>query len=412
MIIFGTLKKRLRMSRTERLIAETDKYLAHNYHPLPVVFTKASGVWYEDVEGNKYLDMLAGYSAANHGHCHPRIVDVAYEQFRRLVVAPRAVYSDRLTEFGKVITEFCGMDKILPANGGAEAVETAIKLSRKWGYLNKKINNDHAEIVVCNENFHGRTTTIVGFSTEKQYRNGFGPFTPGFKLIEFGNPDALGRIITKNTVAFLVEPIQGKGGINIPERGYFKEVQKICRKNNVLLVLDEIQTGFGRTGMDFAYQWECIRPDVLIIGKSLGGGLAVSGVLANDEIMSVMTPGDHGSTFGGNPLACALAMEGVSILIDERLSERSALRGGYFLSRLRDIKSPLIKEVRGRGLMIGLELTVQARPVCEALLRERILCKETRENVIRFTPPLVISIEDIDWAMERIEKVFRKLEGR
>ena len=399
------------MSRTESLIAETEKYLAHNYHPLPVVFTKAEGVWYEDVEGNKYLDMLAGYSAGNHGHCHPRIVNAMVEQSKRLVVAPRAAYSDKLAEFGKIITEFCGMDKILPANGGAEAVETAIKISRKWGYLNKKINTDDAKIVVCNENFHGRTTTIVGFSTESQYRRGFGPFAPGFRVIEFGNPDALGRVITKNTVAFLVEPIQGEGGLNIPDDFYLREVERICRKNNVLLVLDEIQTGFGRTGTDFAFQHEGIRPDILIIGKSLGGGLAVSGVLANNEIMSVMTPGDHGSTFGGNPLACAVAIEAIAVHKDEKLSDRSAEMGSYFLGELKNLRSPFIKEVRGRGLMIGVELVPQAgkaRPFCEELLKEGIFCKETRDNVIRFTPPLVINRITIDWAMRQIEKVFQE----
>ena len=400
------------MNRTEQLIAETDKYLAHNYHPLPVVFTKAQGVWYWDVEGNQILDMLAGYSAGNHGHCHPRIVKALMEQCQRLVVAPRSAYSDKLAEFGRVITEFCGMDKILPSNGGVEAVETAIKLSRKWGYLKKGIEEKSAdsEIIVCAGNFHGRTTTVVGFSTESQYRNGFGPFAPGFEVIEFGNSDALEKAITKNTAAFLVEPIQGEGGINIPPSSYFKEVERICRKNNVLLVLDEIQTGFGRTGYDFAFQHENIRPDILIIGKSLGGGMAVSGVLANNEIMSVMTPGDHGSTFGGNPLACAVAIEAINVLKDEELSNRSALMGGYFIGKLKGIKSPLIKEVRGRGLMIGIELTPQAgkaRPFCEALLKEGIFCKETRDNIIRFTPPLVITTIEIDWAMTRIEKVFQ-----
>ncbi|KKR02486.1 MAG: Acetylornithine aminotransferase [Candidatus Yanofskybacteria bacterium GW2011_GWA1_39_13] len=400
------------MNRTEQLIAETDRYLAHNYHPLPVVFTKAKGVWYWDVEGKKIMDMLAGYSAGNHGHCHPRIVKALKDQCQRLVVAPRSAYSDKLAEFGRVITEFCGMDKILPSNGGVDAVETAIKLSRKWGYTYKGIEEKSAdsEIIVCSGNFHGRTTTVVGFSTESQYRKGFGPFAPGFNVIEFGNSDALEKAITRDTVAFLVEPIQGEGGINIPPSSYFREVELICREKNILLILDEIQTGFGRTGYDFAFQHENIRPDILIIGKSLGGGMAVSGVLASNEIMSVMTPGDHGSTFGGNPLACAVAIEAINVLKDEELSNRSALMGDYFKWRLKAIKSPLIKEVRGRGLMIGVELTPQAggaRRFCEALLNEGIFCKETRDNIIRFTPPLIITQSQIDWAMKRIEKVFQ-----
>lgn len=407
------------MSRSERLIAETEKYLAHNYHPLPVVFTKASGAWYEDADGNRILDMLAGYSAGNHGHCHPRITRSLIEQCQRLVVAPRAGYTDKLPEFGRTLTEFCRMGKVLPMNSGAEAFETAIKISRKWGYKReKKVPDNQAKIIVCHNNFHGRTPGAVGASDVPEYRDGFGPFLPGFEWIDFGDPDSLGRIITKdkksqkNTVAFIVEPIQGEGGINIPPDGYLIEIERICRKYNVLLVFDEVQTGFGRTGYDFAHQREGVRPDILIIGKSLGGGLAVSAVLADDHIMNVIGPGDHGSTFGGNPLACAVAVEAVNVLKDERLTDKSAILGDYFLGRLREIKSPLIKEVRGRGLMIGLELAPcagVARPFCEALLKEGIFCKETRDTVIRFTPPLVISMAEIDWAVERIKRVFTKI---
>ena len=395
---------------TRDIIERVEKYIAHNYHPLPVVFTQAEGVWYKDAEGNQILDMLAGYSAGNHGHCHPRITAALMEQCQKMVVAPRAAYTDVLADFGELITEFCGMDKILPANGGAEAVETAIKISRKWGYEKKGIdeeNGEVAEIIVCYDNFHGRSYGPISASSVPEYRKGFGPFLPGIEWVQFGDPDALERKINKNTAAFIVEPIQGEGGINIPDDFYLRKVERICRRNNVLLVLDEIQTGFGRTGYDFAFQYNNIQPDMLIIGKSLGGGLAVSGVLANDEIMSVMTPGIHGSTFGGNPLACAVAIEAIKVLKDEKLSDNSAITGGYFLGELKKLKSPLIKKVRGRGLMIGVELVGAARPFCEALLEEGIFCKETHDNVIRFTPPLVIRRLEIDWAMPRIARVLK-----
>lgn len=401
------------MSKSELMISQVDKYLAHNYNPLSIVITKASGAWYEDVEGNNILDMLAGYSVANFGHCHPRITQVIIEQVSRLVVAPRSLYTDKLAEFGQALAQFCGMDRVLPSNGGVEAYETALKISRKWGYEKKGIPKNQAEIIVCYNNFHGRTMGAISASDVPEYKNGFGPLLFGFRWVPFGDSDVLARLITENTAAFFVEPIQGEGGINIPPDGYLREVVSICRKHNVLSVFDEIQTGFGRTGYDLAYQYEGegAKPDMLIVGKSLGSGIAVSAVAADNHIMEVMTPGIHGSTYGGNPLACAVAIEAIRILKDEKMSVRSATIGAYFLSRLKEIKSPIIREVRGRGLMIGIELvrgTGGARRFCEALLKEGIFCKETHIDVIRLTPPLVISRVDIDWALERIEKVLTK----
>lgn len=393
-------------------MSQVNKYLAHNYHPLPAVITKASGAWYEDVDGNQILDMLAGYSVANFGHCHPRITRAIIEQASRLVIAPRSLYTDKLAEFGQALAEFCGMNKVLPSNGGVEAYETALKISRKWGYEKKGIPRGRAEIIVCYNNFHGRTIGAISASDVPEYKNGFEPFLTGFRWIPFDDSDVLARLITENTVAFFVEPIQGEGGINIPSDGYLRQVVSICKKYNVLSVFDEIQTGFGRTGYDLAYQYEKeAKPDMLIVGKSLGSGIAVSAVAANDPIMEVMTPGIHGSTYGGNPLACAVAIEAIKILKDEKMSARSAAMGRYFIRRLKAIQSSLIKEVRGRGLMIGIELIPEAggaRRFCEALLKEGIFCKETHENVIRLTPPLVISRVDIDWALERIEKVLTK----
>lgn len=400
------------MSRSGLMMSQVDKYLAHNYYPLSVVVAKASGAWYEDVNGNKILDMLAGYSVANFGHCHPRITRAIIEQAQRLVVAPRSLYSDRLSEFGRTLAELCGMDKVLPSNGGVEAYETALKISRKWGYEKKGIQRGRAEIIVCYNNFHGRTMGAISASDVSEYKNGFEPLLSGFRWIPFGDSNALTRLITENTAAFFVEPIQGEGGINIPYHGYLREVVSICRKHNVLSVFDEIQTGFGRTGYDLAYQYEeGAKPDMLIVGKSLGSGIAVSAVAADDHVMKVMTPGIHGSTYGGNPLACAVAIEAISILRDEEMSDRSATMGAYFIGRLQEIKSPLIKEVRGRGLMIGIELIREAggaRRFCEALLKKGIFCKETHIDVIRLTPPLVISRVDIDWAIERIKRVFTK----
>ena len=404
------------MVRTAQDIIEgTESFSAHNYHPLPVVLTRGEGSWVWDVNGNSYLDMLSAYSAQNFGHCHPRIVSVMVEQAKKLAVTSRAFYTDKYEEFVRTITGFCHMDKVLPANGGAEAVETAIKISRKWGYENKFIEPESAEIIVCSNNFHGRTTTIVGFSTEAQNRNGFGPFTPGLKLISFGDHVALNNAITENTVAILVEPIQGEGGIIVPPDGYLWTVRNICNRRKILLVLDEIQTGMGRTGFNFAYQHDHrfgnAKPDILILGKALGGGmLPVSAVLARDEIMNVIKPGDHGSTFGGNPLACAVAIESINVLEEEGLTQKARELGGYFISELKRIQNHLVKEVRGRGLLVGLELVEDqgiGRRFCEAMLEEGILCKETRDNVVRFAPPLIIKRVELDWALERIERVLR-----
>ncbi len=402
------------MLRSQRIIEEIERLSAHNYHPLPVVLTKGQGVWIWDVDGNKYLDMFGAYSAQNFGQCHPRIIEAGIAQMRRLGTTSRAVYTDVYEKFVKAISDLCSMGGILPGSGGAESVETAIKASRKWGHKVKRVKS--AEIIFATSNFHGRTTTIVSASDDDQNRDGFGPFTPGLRIVPFGDPDALGRAINKNTAAFLVEPIQGEGGIVIPPDGYFREVRRICDKYNVLLVLDEIQTGLGRTGYDFAYQYEGIRPDVLILGKALGGGVApVSVTLGRPDVMGVFHPGDHGSTFGGNPLACALAVESIAVLREENLSERARNLGNYFMRELKQIKYLLIKEVRGRGLMIGLELNDRkgsGRSFCEAMLRQGILCKETRESSIRFAPPLIIDKYQIDLAVEKVKIVLREMEER
>lgn len=386
-----------------------DKFGAHNYHPLDVVIERASGVWVWDVEGNKYLDCLAAYSAVNQGHCHPRIVKALKEQADKVTLTSRAFRNDQLPLLCKELCELIGYEMMLPMNSGAEAVETSLKAVRKWGYKIKKVENDKAEIIVCSNNFAGRTITIISFSTEEQYKDGYAPFTPGFKIIPYGDSEALEKAITKNTVAFLVEPIQGEGGVVVPPEGFLKKSFEICKNNNVLFVADEIQSGLGRSGKLFAFQYENIRPDVVIIGKALSGGCyPVSAVLSDKEILGVFNPGDHGSTFGGNPLAAAIARESLKVLIEENLIEKSFEMGKYFIEKLKQIKSKHIKEVRGKGLFIGVELFPEAkgaRRFCEALMKEGILCKETHENVIRFAPPLVITKEEIDWAMERIEKV-------
>ena len=386
-----------------------EKFGAHNYHPLDVVIERAEGVWVYDVEGNKYLDCLAAYSAVNQGHCHPRIVKALKEQAEKVTLTSRAFRNNQLPFLYKELSELTGYQISLPMNSGAEAVETALKAARKWGYKIKGVENDKAEIITCENNFAGRTITIVGFSTEAQYKDGFGPFTPGFKSIPYGNAEALEKAITKNTVAFLVEPIQGEGGVIVPPEDYLKDAYDICKKNNVLFITDEIQTGLGRTGKLFAFEYENIRPDMVIIGKALSGGCyPVSAVLSNKEILGVFKPGDHGSTFGGNPLGAAIAREALKVLIDENLIENSYTLGEYFRERLRKIKTPHVKEIRGKGLFIGVELKPEAkgaRRFCEALMKKGVLCKETHENVIRFAPPLVIKKEEIDWAMERVEEV-------
>jgi len=395
--------------RSEDYIKEVERYSAHNYHPLPVVLCKGEGVWVWDVEGNRYLDMLSAYSAVNQGHRHPKIIKALLEQAERITLTSRAFHNDKMGPFLKKLCEIAGFDKALPMNTGAEAVETAIKTARKWGYLKKKVEDNKAEIIACENNFHGRTTTIVGFSTEPQYKFGFGPFTPGFTVIPYGDADALERAINPNTVAFLVEPIQGEGGVIVPPEGYYRKVREITKKHNVLLIADEIQTGFGRTGTLFALDREQVKPDILVVGKALGGGVyPVSAILANDDIMDVYNPGDHGSTFGGNPLASCVGIASLDVIIEEKLSERAEELGNYFMEKLRSFGSPFVKEVRGRGLLIGVEIKKEygsARPYCEKLMKLGILAKETHEQVIRFAPPLVISKEEIDWALERIKKV-------
>jgi ornithine--oxo-acid transaminase len=391
---------------TKDFVELENQYGAHNYHPLDVVIERAQGVWVYDVDGNKYLDCLAAYSAVNQGHCHPAILKTLTEQAHKVTLTSRAFRNDQLPLLYKELHELTGMDMALPMNSGAEAVETALKTARKWGYKGKGIPEGKAEIIACANNFHGRTITIVGFSSDQQYRDGFGPFTPGFKIIPFGDAQALRDAITPNTCAFLVEPIQGEAGIIIPPPGFLKEAAKICREQRVLLMVDEIQSGLGRTGKLFAYQHEGVKPDVIIVGKALSGGFyPVSAVLASKEILGVYKPGDHGSTFGGNPLGCAVARTALRVLVQEKLVERSAELGAYFLARLKTLHSSDLKEVRGKGLWIGIELRSPARPYCEALKQEGILCKETHDYVIRIAPPLVITREEIDWAFDRIRKV-------
>jgi len=394
---------------TKDFIELEELYGAHNYHPLDVVIERAEGVWVYDVEGNRYLDCLASYSAVNQGHCHPEILKAMFEQAQKVTLTSRAFRNDQLPLFYQQLHELTGYETALPMNSGAEAVETAVKAARKWGYKVKGIPDGQAEIVVCANNFHGRTVTVISFSTDEQYRDGFGPFTPGFKVIPFGDAAALRDAITPNTCAFLVEPIQGEAGIVIPPDGFLRDAAEICRHNNVLLIVDEIQSGLGRTGKLFAYMHEGIRPDMVIVGKALSGGFyPVSAVLSSKEILGVFHPGDHGSTFGGNPLGCAVARAALHVLIDEKLVQRSAELGDYFLSKLRTLRSPHLREVRGKGLWIGIELDVSARPYCEALKELGILCKETHDHVIRIAPPLVITRKEIDWAFERIRKVIEE----
>ena len=395
---------------TKEFIETEEKFGAHNYHPLDIVVSKAEGVWVWDVEGNKYMDFLAAYSAVNQGHCHPRIFKAMVDQAQKVTLTSRAFRNDQLGKYYKKLTALCEMEMVLPMNTGAEAVETAIKAARKWGYIIKGVPQDKAEIVVCKNNFHGRTTTIVGFSTEEEYRQGFGPFTPGFKIIPYGDANAFESAVTPNTVAILLEPIQGEGGIIIPTAGYLREIQNICKEQKILFIDDEIQAGLGRTGKLFAYQHEeGVKPDMLIIGKALSGGFyPVSAVVSSKEILGVFRPGEHGSTFGGNPLACAIASEALDVLVEEKLSDHSAELGEYLMDLLQSIETNHINEIRGRGLWVGIELKKEAggaRRFCEALMKEGLLCKETHEHVIRLAPPLVISKEEINWAFSRIEKV-------
>ena len=396
-------------TESRRLIEVAEKYGANNYHPLPIVISTAKGVWVKDPEGNKYMDMLSAYSALNHGHRHPRVIKALTEQAKQVTLTSRAFNNAQLGPFLKELCEFSGYEMALPMNTGAEAVETALKAVRKWGYKVKGVQADKAEIITCSNNFHGRTISTVSFSTEPQYKDGFGPFTPGFKTVEYGNLESLKAAITPNTVAFLLEPIQGEAGIIVPPAGYLKAAYDLCKANRVLFVADEIQTGFGRSGMKFACDYEGVKPDMLTLGKALGGGvMPVSAVVSSREVLGVFNPGDHGSTFGGNPLACAAAREALRVLTEEKLVEKSFEMGKYFMDKLRSIKGPHIKEVRGKGLLIGLEMDCKARPYCEQLMGLGLLCKETHDHVIRFAPPLVITQKEIDWAFKRIKKVLSK----
>ncbi len=394
---------------TQDFIALEKQYGANNYKPLNVVLTRGEGIWVWDVEGQRYLDFLSAYSAINQGHGHPRILKALVEQASRLPLTSRAFRNDQLPLLGKELCELTGYEKMLPMNSGAEAVETAIKMARKWGYKVKGVEEDRAEIIVCTGNFQGRTTTIISFSPEAQYKDGFGPFTPGFVMVPYGDADALEAAITPNTVAFFVEPIQGEGGVVVPPDGYLKRAADICKAHNVLFMSDEIQTGLGRTGQLFASDWEDVRPDVITIGKALSGGFyPVSAVLADAEVMNVFNPGDHGSTFGGSPLAAAVARTALNVLTEEGLIENARTQGAYLMGRLQRIESPHVKEVRGKGLLIGVELHDSAggaRRFCEAMQQQGLLAKETHETVIRFAPPLVITRDEIDWALERIEPV-------
>jgi len=397
--------------KTQEHINLVENFAAHNYHPLPVVLVRGEGVWVEDVEGKRYLDMLSAYSALNQGHRHPRIIQALQEQVNRLCLTSRAFHNDQLGPFCQLLCTITGQEQALLMNSGAEGVETAIKCARRWGYTKKNVQPDHAEIIVCANNFHGRTITIISFSSEPLYKDGFGPFTPGFKVIPYDDIPALASAINENTVGFLVEPIQGEGGIIVPKPGYIKQAQELCRKHRMLFILDEIQTGLGRTGKLFCYQYEDVKPDLLILGKALGGGcIPVSAVLGSKEVMSAFVPGNHGSTFGGNPLACAVGRAAVAVIIDEKLPERSAELGAYFKKELENINSPLVAEIRGKGLFIGVELKPDAGPArgyCAKLLQEGILAKDTHEKVIRFAPPLVIQKSEIDWAVERIARVLK-----
>ncbi len=388
------------------LIALEDQYGAHNYHPLDVIIARASGSWVYDVDNRRYLDFLAAYSAVNQGHCHPAILQALTEQARRVTITSRAFRNDQLPLLLRDLHEITGFDVALPMNSGAEAVETALKAARKWGETIKGVPAGRAEILVCGNNFHGRTISIVGFSSEAQYRHGFGPFAPGFAAVPFGDIEALRHAITPNTVAFLVEPVQGEAGIILPPPGYLAQVAAICQQHNVLLMCDEIQSGLGRTGRLFAFEHDGIRPDVCIIGKALSGGFyPVSAVLSRKDVLGVFRPGDHGSTFGGNPLACAVARAALKVVVDEDLPARSAELGCYALDRLQRLRSPILHEVRGKGLWIGIELNVPARPLCEALKNRGVLCKETHENVIRLAPPLTIAPDDLAWGIDQIEAV-------
>jgi ornithine--oxo-acid transaminase len=401
---------------TEKYVDLENTYVADIYHPLDVVVERAEGVWMYDVEGKRYMDCLSAYSAVSQGHCHPRIIDALVEQAKHVTLSSRAFRNNQLGPFSKELCELLGYDMVLPLNSGAEAVEAAVKLARKWGYEVKGVPDGQAEIIVCKGNFHGRTTTVISFSSEAKYRKHFGPFTPGFKFVTFGDMDELVDAVTPNTVAFLVEPIQGENGINVPPDGYLKFAETLCRREQMLLITDEIQVGLGRTGKLLASQHDNVRADIVVLGKALSGGFyPVSAILADEPVMGLFHPGDHGSTFGGNPLGAAVARAALRVLVDENLAENAATQGKRLMARLKRIESPYIHEVRGRGLLIGVEVTPEAdgaRRFCEALAERGVLCKETHGTVIRFAPPLVVTSEQIDWLADQVETVFAEIEAQ
>jgi ornithine--oxo-acid transaminase len=405
----GGMKGMAESSNSKSLIEQTEKYGANNYHPLPIVITSAEGVWVEDPEGNKYMDMLSAYSAVNQGHRHPKIIQALKSQADRVTLTSRAFHNDQLGPWYEKVSKLTNKGMVLPMNTGAEAVETAVKAARRWAYDVKGVADDQAEIIACTGNFHGRTMLAVSLSSEEEYKRGFGPMLPGIKLVPYGDLAALKNAITENTAAFLIEPIQGEAGIIMPPEGFLEAAYNVCKENNVLFIADEIQSGLARSGKMFACDWDQVVPDMYILGKALGGGVfPISCVAADKDILGVFNPGSHGSTFGGNPMACATSIAALDVLIDEKLADRSLELGEYFINKLKDIKNPKIKEVRGRGLFIGVELTEPARKYCEELKGEGLLCKETHECVIRFAPPLVITKEELDWAIERIHKVLDK----
>lgn len=396
------------MTKSQEIIEQTNTFGAPNYLPLPIVISEAEGIWVKDPEGNRYLDMLSAYSAVNQGHRHPKIIQALKDQADRVTLTSRAFHSDQLGPWYEKICELAGKEMVLPMNTGAEAVETAIKAARRWAYEVKGVEDNKAEIIAMNGNFHGRTMAAVSLSSEKEYQRGYGPLLGGFKLVDFGDIEQIKSAITPNTAAILVEPIQGEAGINVPEDGYLKQIREVCDENNVLFIADEIQAGLGRTGKLFATDWDNVKPDVYILGKALGGGVfPISCILGDKEVLEVFNPGSHGSTFGGNPLACAVSNAALDVIVDENLSERSLELGNYFKSELESINHPAIKEVRGKGLFIGIELTEDARPYCEKLKDLGILCKETHDTVIRFAPPLIIDKEDLDWAIDQVKSVFK-----
>ncbi|MFD1017807.1 ornithine--oxo-acid transaminase [Thalassobacillus hwangdonensis] len=394
------------MQNSQQIIDQTQEFGAKNYHPLPIVISKAEGVWVEDPEGNRYMDMLSAYSAVNQGHRHPKIIQALKDQADRVTLTSRAFHNDQLGPWYEKICKLTNKEMALPMNTGAEAVETAIKAARRWAYDVKGVAGDHAEIIACTGNFHGRTMTAVSLSSEEEYKRGFGPMLPGIKLVPYGDIDALKDAITENTAAFLLEPIQGEAGIIMPPEGFLKEAYDVCNDNNVLFVADEIQAGLGRSGKMFACDWEDVTPDMLILGKALGGGVfPISCVVANKDVLGVFNPGSHGSTFGGNPLASAVSVASLDVLEEEKLADRSLELGEYMMDELRKIDNPMIEEVRGKGLFIGVELKEPARKYCEELKEKGLLCKETHENVIRFAPPLIIEKDDLDWALKQIKEV-------